>query len=75
MVYFLLTPQSNGSAKLPGSHTNNLRDSGSVGGGGGGGGGSGGSSSSSRDKKNKNKESNRDSSHAGTKDDSVSIIR
>lgn len=64
-------PQSNGSAKLPGSHTNNLRDSGS----GGGGGGGGGSSSSSRDKKNKNKESNKDGSHAGTKDDSVSIIR
>ncbi|CAL4085741.1 unnamed protein product, partial [Meganyctiphanes norvegica] len=53
--------QSNGSAKIPGSHTNNLRDT-----------GSGSTGSQARDKKNKNKESNKDSSQ---KDDSVSIIR
>ncbi|KAG7167941.1 Macoilin-like [Homarus americanus] len=55
--------QSNGSAKIPGSHTNNLRDSGAGGGG-----------SASRDKKNKNKESNKDSTH-GPKEETVSIIR
>ncbi|XP_037801983.1 macoilin-2-like [Penaeus monodon] len=55
--------QSNGSAKIPGSHTNNLRDSSSGGGG-----------SASRDKKNKNKESNKDSSH-GSKDETVTLIR
>lgn len=53
--------QSNGSARLPGSHTNNLRGDG------------GGSSAGPRDKKNKNKESNKDA--PPPKDDTVNIIR